>query len=101
VPPQSAASPWGAAIAPLDAVDWWMVDVRGGLLKTSDGGQSWQRVQAKLPSASPDGYTLLTVMPVSGNVLWGTASADFGKYQYPVRSTDGGANWSVVELPSS
>ena len=84
-------------IVPLDLTNWWIVDAQGGLFGTANGGQSWQRIQTKLPS----GYTLVTVSPVGGGVLWGTASTGGGKHLFPVRSIDSGASWSVVELPAA
>jgi photosystem II stability/assembly factor-like uncharacterized protein len=85
------------SLAPLDSTNWWIVDARGELFGTSDGSQRWQRIQTKLPS----GYTLVTVSPVGGSVLWGTATTDGGKFLFPVRSVDGGTSWSVLELPAT
>jgi photosystem II stability/assembly factor-like uncharacterized protein len=89
---QPEALPWRG---PLDANDWWIVDAGGKLLLTSDGGMGWQHIQSSLPA----GYSLATVTPAGGNVLWGTA-ATASNGQVAVRSTDGGANWSLVLLPA-
>jgi photosystem II stability/assembly factor-like uncharacterized protein len=84
-----------------DPNSWWMVDGVGGLYGTTDGGRTWQQLQPKLPS----GYTLDSVTPVGGNVLWGTArgggSGQILYYTFPIRSTDGGATWSIVKLPAA
>jgi photosystem II stability/assembly factor-like uncharacterized protein len=70
---------------------WWSLDGEGHLSRTSDGGNSWQQIQAKVDL----GMTLTSVTPVDGDVLWGIADAEI-----PVRSTDAGRHWSVVKLPA-
>jgi len=82
-----------------DPSNWWIVDGTGALHRTVDGGKNWQSVI----SALPRGYTLDSVTPAGGNVLWGTAvsgASGAAHLDYPVRSTDGGATWSVVKLPA-
>jgi photosystem II stability/assembly factor-like uncharacterized protein len=92
--PRSAPGLW---LAPLDVNAWWVVDGKGHLARTSDGGKSWQRIQTDLAN----GMALSSVTPVGDDVLWGFTTN--GVQRYPnletVRSTDGGAHWSIVKLP--
>lgn len=83
-----------------DPSNWWIVDSQGAPYRTMDGGKNWQSVI----SALPRGYRLDSVVPVGGNVLWGTAvsaASGAGQLDYPVRSVDGGATWSLVKLPAT
>jgi photosystem II stability/assembly factor-like uncharacterized protein len=102
--PQSAPGLW---LAPLDVNAWWVVDGEGHLARTSDGGKSWQRIQTDLAK----GMALTSVTPVGDDVLWGVATNGYHTVPMPVgpgkripnlatvRSTDGGAHWSIVNLP--
>jgi photosystem II stability/assembly factor-like uncharacterized protein len=81
----------GTTIAAVDVKAWWSLDGEGHLSRTSDGGNSWQQIHAKVDL----GMTLTSVTPVDGDVLWGIADAEI-----PVRSTDAGRHWSVVKLPA-
>jgi photosystem II stability/assembly factor-like uncharacterized protein len=102
--PRSAPGLW---LAPLDVNAWWVLDGQGHLARTSDGGKSWQRIQTDLTN----GMTLDSVTPVSDDVLWGVATNGYHTVPMPVgpgkqlpnlatvRSTDGGAHWSIVKLP--
>jgi photosystem II stability/assembly factor-like uncharacterized protein len=86
---------------------WWVLDGQGHLARTSDGGKSWQNIQTDLAN----GMALTSVTPVGDEVLWGVARNGYvaktlpggGVKNYPtlvtVRSTDGGAHWSIVKLP--
>jgi len=101
--PRSAPGLW---LAPLDVKVWWVLDGQGHLSRTSDGGQSWQRIQTNLAN----GMALTSVTPAGDAVLWGVATNGYvaktlpggGVKNYPnlvtVRSTDGGAHWSLVKL---
>jgi photosystem II stability/assembly factor-like uncharacterized protein len=101
--PRSAPGLW---LAPLDVSSWWVLDGQGHLARTADGGKTWQRVQVNLA----DGMVLTSVTPVGDDVLWGVATNGYvaktlpggGVKNYPnlvtVRSTDGGAHWSIVKL---
>ena len=103
--PRSAPGLWLSA---LDMTLWWTLDDTGRLSRTSDGGQSWQRIQTNLAN----GMVLTSVTPVGGNVLWGVARNGYvakslpggGVKNYPnlvtVRSTDGGTTWSIVKVPA-
>lgn len=83
-------------VHPLDPNDWWTVDASGFLYRTLDAGATWQHIAAALPA----GYTLDSVTPGESGVLWGVTRTD-ASGQYPLRSTDGGATWSLVKLPGS
>jgi photosystem II stability/assembly factor-like uncharacterized protein len=93
--PQSVAIPWQA---PLDPKSWVTANAQGILYATSDGGSTWRQARPAIAA----GYKLANVKPVGGGVLWGTAvigsRPDMG---FLVRSSDGGATWSVIKLPSS
>lgn len=83
-------------VAALDPNDWWTVDAVGHLYRTQDGGATWNQLAA----AVPGGRILAWVTPASGGVLWGaTVQGGASDHQYPVRSEDGGALWSIVKLP--
>jgi len=103
--PRTAPGLW---LAPLDTGAWFVVDGQGNLARTSDGGRSWQRIESDLAS---HGMVLTSVTPAGDDVLWGVATNGYvaktlpggGVKNYPnlvtVRSTDGGAHWSLVKLP--
>ncbi|SRR5712692_598303 len=104
--PRSTPGRW---LAPLDMSAWWVVDATGRLLRTTDGGNSWQSVLTDLLSLQP-AATLVSVTPVGNGGLWGLATDGFVTEQLQggvrlipnsvmVRSTDGGAHWSLVKLP--
>jgi photosystem II stability/assembly factor-like uncharacterized protein len=81
--------------APLDPEDWWMSDSQGLLYATADGGGTWHSSRPTLPA----GYSLESVRPVGDDVLWGVAVSS-GDH-FAVRSSDGGATWSAIKLPSA
>ncbi len=79
------ASVYGLAVDPGDAQVVFAASTNQGLLRTSDGGQSWQQVQGGLPV---DSTLSVAVSPAgSGLVLVGLQNR--GVY----RSTDGGVTW--------
>jgi photosystem II stability/assembly factor-like uncharacterized protein len=65
---------------------------RSRLYRSSDGGDSWQRVVAR--GASPT-FSSLVVDPGTPETIVATDEAHTGIY----RSTDGGTTWSAVSLP--
>ena len=91
---QNMFIPWQA---PFDPKHWWIADGVGGIYRTADGGSTWTYIHVTLPS----GYTLDSVTPVAADTLWGSSanSASPG-VEFPVKSTDGGASWSIVTLPT-
>ena len=95
----------------LDVSNW---RATGGqnLLETADAGASWSTVPIHLPA---NGYLSLEGSSLSDSQdMWGTVNGsmpgvpDSACYQYfdgpgcsfPIRSTDGGAHWNVVQLPT-
>jgi hypothetical protein len=76
---------YGLAIDPGDARVVFAASSNQGLLRTSNGGQSWQRVQGGLPA---DSALSVAVSPAgSGLVLVGLQNRAL------YRSTDGGVSW--------
>ncbi|MBI4133461.1 hypothetical protein HY478_02500 [Candidatus Uhrbacteria bacterium] len=79
-----------------DAVtrDLLMIANKYGILRSTDGGVSWQALNLPTP---PESVTIhsLAVNPRNGNeIYYGTASTFY-------RSTNGGANWTTKKLPTS
>ncbi len=79
-----------------DAVtrDTLIVANKYGLLRTTDGGLSWQALNLPTP---PESVTIhsLAVNPKNGNeIYYGTTSTFY-------RSSNGGANWTTKKLPTS
>ncbi|MEK7516542.1 MAG: hypothetical protein AAB562_03015 [Patescibacteria group bacterium] len=65
-----------------------------GLLKTRDGGNSWEALQLLTPPGSATIYSL-AVNPKDGNEMYyGTGSTFY-------KTANGGINWSTRKLPSS
>jgi photosystem II stability/assembly factor-like uncharacterized protein len=91
---QPAEMPWQA---PLDPENWWMTDPQGTLYRTNDGGSTWHSSRPTLPAS----YSLESVSPVGADILWGIAiaSGDHTGDHFVVRSSDGGATWSAINLP--
>ena len=97
--PRSAPGRW---FSPLNMSEWWLVDPTGGLWRTRDGGNSWRSVQTDIAGLRP-ATTLVAVMPVGDGALWGLATGgavESGPNSI-LRSTDGGAHWSLVWMPGS
>jgi photosystem II stability/assembly factor-like uncharacterized protein len=71
-------------IVALDPQRAWGVGIDGYVIKTVDGGKSWQEVKTKAPKTS-----LFTIAAMDGKtlVIAGTGFA--------LASTDGGATWKV------
>ncbi len=72
----------------------------GRMYSTRDGGQTWSRLPADLPGAAvlePLDATSFPVFTASGEGWLGA-----GYLESPVvyRTTDGGASWSTVDVPS-
>jgi photosystem II stability/assembly factor-like uncharacterized protein len=78
----------------INASDGWALDLNGLEHRSVDGGISWLGLNYSLP-----GYVLRTIVPVGGEVLWGTASQLGSQITYGVRSTDGGVSWSFMKVP--
>lgn len=78
----------------VSPTQWWGVDAQGNVLRTIDGGASWQKVDVIVAG----GLRLDSVVPAGGKVLWGIASSPTSRFA--VRSTNGGATWAQVLLPA-
>lgn len=67
---------------------------RYGLLRTADGGSSWQAINLLTPPGSVDIYSL-AANPQNGNeIYYGTTSTLY-------KTVDGGARWVTKKLPTS
>ncbi len=64
-----------------------------GLYKSTDGGDTWTRLTAGLPTSNL-GKIGVTVSPVNPQRLWATVEADDKGGVY--RSDDGGATWQLL-----
>src|SRR5262249_4695575 len=73
----------GIAVASGSGV---MIIAPGGLYKSMDGGESWNRIGLGLP----DSHIELAIDPQNPNTLY--AGTDYGLF----KSTDAGAGWSPV-----
>lgn len=74
----------------IDANTGWTVGANGTILKTTDGGASWQR------QASGIDVGIRAVRFTDANNGWAQ-----GEYGALLHTTDGGASWSVGKLPGS
>lgn len=65
-----------------------------GLIRTTDGGASWQAINLLTPPGSVDIYSL-DVSPKNGNeIYYGTSSTLY-------KTADGGAKWVTRKLPTT
>jgi len=81
----------GQSLWALGPSDWWIVKPSGQVARTLDGGANWFTTSIT-PNYSV--ISLTSIFPTGGNVLWAVANMAL-----PLRSTDGGAHWSIVKLP--
>jgi photosystem II stability/assembly factor-like uncharacterized protein len=77
------------AIHPQDPLTVFAASFNKGLLKTSDGGKSWQTVAADLFKGKP--ATAVQYSPDNPNLIF--AGRNFGGL---LRSEDGGVSWKAV-----
>ncbi len=89
ITPPDLASPWifDIAISPSDHMTIYACSEADGILKSTDGGESWREIN--------EGLNAATVMdaeidPVTGFIYIGTLY--YGIY----RSTDGGGSWQKI-----
>jgi photosystem II stability/assembly factor-like uncharacterized protein len=66
----------------------------GGLFKTTDGGDHWEKLEKGLPK-DLIGKIGVTVSPVNSNRLWAIIEAEEGKAGI-YRSDDGGESWTLI-----
>lgn len=74
-----------------DAAVGWAAGQGGTILKTQDGGESWQLVRSDLDSDRP----IFTIYFTDENVGWAA-----GLWSLLLKTTDGGKNWVQVDLPN-
>lgn len=66
---------------------YWMIGDKGTILRTSDGGQTWE-----IWTPYPANYALNRVVPVDGRAGWAV-----GARGVILRTTDGGQTWSTQQ----
>jgi photosystem II stability/assembly factor-like uncharacterized protein len=94
----------------LDPTNW---RATGGqnLLETADAGASWSQVPIHMPAnsyLSLEGFSLSDSQDMWGSVYGSQPGVpdsscvqlDGAACSFPIRSTDGGATWTVVNLPT-
>jgi photosystem II stability/assembly factor-like uncharacterized protein len=64
-----------------------------GLLKTNDGGQTWQAISLITPPASTDIYSVAINPQNNLEIYYATASTFY-------KTVDGGQNWITRRLPT-
>jgi photosystem II stability/assembly factor-like uncharacterized protein len=80
-------------VCPMNYFDKLSAGPGPGLYKTTDGGQSWSKLD-KLPLAAQfSGVNALAIDPKNSNILY-AAPTDVAAGVF--RSTDGGASWSAL-----
>lgn len=80
------------AVAFASADTGWAVGHWGAILKTTDGGQTWQLQRSDIAVDQP----LLSVYFKNAEEGWAV-----GLWSLMLHTTDGGATWSAVALPAA
>ena len=93
----------GIAADPTNAQTYYVASAGGGVWKTTDAGQSYTPLTDFLGDTAMGS---ITVAPSNHNVIYaGTGEANFGgDSRYGIgllKSTDGGASWSVIPGPQT
>jgi photosystem II stability/assembly factor-like uncharacterized protein len=70
-----------------------MLVCKYGLIKTDDGGQTWQPLTLITPPTTTDIYAAV-IDPNNSNVIYYVTATTFYK------TNDGGENWTTKRLPS-
>lgn len=91
------------AIHPSSPSIWYIGAASGGILKTSDGGVSWQNVFSQAPVIA---IGALAIDPANQQVLYaGTGEANASSYSFigngVYKSTNAGQSWSHIGLEES
>lgn len=76
----------------------------GGIMKSGNGGMSWESLSNGLPDKSATGRVALALDPQSPTVLYATMSKpifpDFdGRHLGTYKSSDGGSSWTILPEP--
>ena len=71
-----------------------------GVIKSTDGGATWNYVDASLPQGNGDGNIKLAISPTDPDVLYASISngfngGTFGALKGVYRSSDAGATWTL------
>ncbi len=74
--------------------DLLFIATKYGLIRSTDGGVTWNALSLPTPPGSVDIHSL-AVNPKNGNELYYGTNSTF------YRTTNGGANWSTEKLPST
>ncbi len=83
------AASWRAERKPWDFIGG---PNKGGIFKTVDGGETWNKLTEGLPT-SVTAKIAVTVSPADSNRLWAVVEADRGGL---FRSDDAGRTWKIV-----
>lgn len=90
----SGAKTFRDMVIDRSATDTLVLASQYGLLKTRDGGKSWEALRLLTPPGSATIYSL-AVNPKDGNEIYYSTASTFYK------TTNGGLNWATRKLPSS
>ena len=92
--PYSGSTEYKELIFDSTGVDSLMLVSKYGLLKTTDGGTTWQPLTLITPPATTDIFSV-AISPANGQEIYYATASTFYK------TFDGGENWVTKRLPSS
>lgn len=91
------------AVDPTDSNTVYAAAAGGGLWKSTDGGTAWSPITDNFPRLSSGSVAIDPNNPLT--LYYGTGELNFNIDGYPgagiFKSTDGGASWTQLTLPSS
>ena len=90
----SGAFEYKDLIFDLTLPDALLLIAKYGLLKTEDGGRTWQGISLITPPASTDIFAV-AISPVNNQEIYYATASTFYK------TVDGGKNWITKRLPSN